>query len=144
MTERKKTLRSAERLSGSPALGRVNGKFAPGQSGNPSGRPKATPEEIDLLAKIKSLSPKAVTALESVLDDPDATADAKIRAANIVIERQLGKPRQEIDQTVTQNVPSPEDHKPDLSNLRQRAAGAASQREFAVTSPADSKPSLAH
>ena len=61
------------------ATARVNGKFAPGHSGNPTGRPRVTPEEINLLDRIKSLSDKAVKALESVLDDPDSPADAKIR-----------------------------------------------------------------
>jgi hypothetical protein len=100
------------------ATGRVNGKFAPGHSGNPTGRPSATPEEMNLLDRIKSLSDKAVKALECVLDDPDLPADAKIKAANIVFDRQLGKPRQEIAQNVTQHQATAQDYKPDLADIR--------------------------
>jgi hypothetical protein len=89
--------------------------------GNPRGRPRETPEEFALLSKIRSLSDKAVSALESVLDDDDAPADAKIKAANIVIERQLGKPKQEIASNVTQHQATAQDFKPDLANLRPRA-----------------------
>jgi hypothetical protein len=107
--------------SSEPAsVARVNGKFAPGHSGNPAGRPKITPDEIALLDRIRSLSDKAVAALEAVLDDAKAPADAKIKAANIVIERQLGKPRQELDQHVTNHQAKPSDHRPDLSGIRQR------------------------
>lgn len=103
------------------AAARINGKFAPGHSGNPRGRPRETPEEFALLSEIRSLSDKAEKALESVFDNPDAPADAKIKAANIVIERQLGKRRQEIDQNVTQNITTPADFRPDLSDLRRKA-----------------------
>jgi hypothetical protein len=117
------------------AAARINGKFAPGHSGNPRGRPRETPEEFALLSKIRSLSDKAVKALESVFDNPDAPADAKIKAANIVIERQLGKPRQEIDQNVTQNIATPADFKPDLYDLRWKAMG--------VTQPSPDTPQAA-
>ena len=35
-----------------------------------------------------------------------------------MFDRQLGKPRQEIDQNVTQHQATAEDHKPDLANIR--------------------------
>lgn len=119
----KRNIKTAESESGAApvATGRVNGRFAPGRSGNPRGRPRETPEEFALLSKIRSLSDKAVSALESVLDDDDAPADAKIKAANIVIERQLGKPKQEIASNVTQHQATAQDFKPDLANLRPRA-----------------------
>jgi Family of unknown function (DUF5681) len=101
------------------------GQFPKGVSGNPRGRPRETPEEFALLSKIRSLSDKAVKAIEAVLDDPDAPADAIIKASNIVFDRVLGKPRQEIDSNITQNVATPADHKPDLSDLRRRAMAAA-------------------
>ena len=120
MTKRKTKTADSESGATPVATARVNGKFAPGHSGNPVGRPRQTPEEFELLTRIRSLSDKAVAALESVLDDEDAPADAKIRAATIVIERQLGKPRQEIDQNVTNHQAKPSDHRPDLSSIRQR------------------------
>jgi Family of unknown function (DUF5681) len=98
---------SKEVPDGVAVSARVNGKFAPGQSGNPAGRPKVAPEEMALLDRIKSLSGKAVAALESVLDDPDAPAEAKIKASTAVFDRVLGKPRQEIDSNITQNIATP-------------------------------------
>jgi len=120
LADRRKKPTGQETSNGTAVPPRIAGRFAPGHSGNPAGRPRETPEEFALLSKIRSLSDKAVKALESVLDDPDAPADAKIKAANIVIERQLGKPRQEIDSNVTQHQATPEDHKPDLSDLRRQ------------------------
>lgn len=120
---------------------RINGRFVPGTSGNPSGRPKATPEEINLLARIKSLSEKAVNALESVLDDPNASTEAKLKAANIVIERQLGKPHQQVDQTIRDERPNPSDMEwPDLSDIRTTviATSLARQAERTLVAPAES------
>jgi hypothetical protein len=65
-----------------------------------------------------------VRALESVLDNPDASDEAKINAANIVFDRQLGKPKQEIDQKVTEQAFSPEAFealKRKLADMRQQA-----------------------
>ena len=43
----------AEESGAAPvATGRVNGRFAPGRSGNPRGGPRETPEEFALLSKI--------------------------------------------------------------------------------------------
>jgi Family of unknown function (DUF5681) len=116
---------SKEVPDGVAVSARVNGKFAPGQSGNPAGRPKVAPEEMALLDRIKSLSGKAVAALESVLDDPDAPAEAKIKASTAVFDRVLGKPRQEIDSNITQNIATPADFKPDLYDLRRKAMSFA-------------------
>ena len=33
-----------------------SGRFAPGESGNPSGRPKQTPEQADAMEQIKALA----------------------------------------------------------------------------------------
>ena len=65
--------------------------FQKGQSGNPSGRPKNTPEQNDALAAIRDLAPKAATVLQDIMVDPNAPAAARIRAAVEVLDRTFGK-----------------------------------------------------
>lgn len=65
--------------------------FLKGQSGNPSGRPKNTPEQNDALAAIRDLAPTAATVLEDIMADPNAPAAARIRAAVEVLDRTFGK-----------------------------------------------------
>ena len=65
--------------------------FKPGQSGNPGGRPKATPEQRDALAAIRDLAPEASSVLLSVMRDERSPAAARLRAVEIVLERTYGK-----------------------------------------------------
>lgn len=65
--------------------------WKPGQSGNPNGRPKMTPEARQALA---DLVPKAVRALGRVLESDEAPAAATISAAREVLDRNFGKPLQ--------------------------------------------------
>lgn len=77
---------------------RVNGRFAPGHSGNPSGRPK-TPEHIK--AMLEGLTEKAVLALGEALAGDDMKL--KLQAAQEVLNRSLGKPHTTASVDVTQN-----------------------------------------
>ncbi|RVI93125.1 hypothetical protein CN193_31365 [Sinorhizobium meliloti] len=74
------------------------GRFAPGQSGNPSGRPK-TPAHIK--AMLDGLTEKAVLALGEALDGDDPKL--KLTAAQEVLNRALGKPHTSTSIDVTQN-----------------------------------------
>lgn len=65
--------------------------FQKGQSGNPSGRPKNTPEQIDALAAIRDLAPNAAQVLQAIMEDAKAPAAARIRAAVEVLDRTYGK-----------------------------------------------------
>lgn len=68
--------------------------FKPGQSGNPSGRPKL-PEEFKELAKTNS-----VTALQKVIDilnNPESDNKDRLKAAEIIMDRAWGKANQPID-----------------------------------------------
>lgn len=65
--------------------------FQKGQSGNPSGRPKNTPEQQDALAAIRDLAPNAAQVLQAIMEDANAPAAARIRAAVEVLDRTYGK-----------------------------------------------------
>ncbi|ASP96717.1 hypothetical protein GOC87_18805 [Sinorhizobium meliloti] len=74
------------------------GRFAPGHSGNPNGRPK-TPAHIK--AMLDGLTEKAVLALGEALDGDDPKL--KLTAAQEVLNRALGKPHTSASIDVTQN-----------------------------------------
>lgn len=65
--------------------------FKPGQSGNPAGRPRKTPEQKDALAAIRDLAPNAASVLQEIMSDPSAPAAARIRAAVEILDRTYGK-----------------------------------------------------
>ena len=62
--------------------------FRPGQSGNPGGRPKDI-QGVTRLAR--KLCPKALRRLAEILDDPEAANSDKVRAAQVILDRGLGK-----------------------------------------------------
>jgi len=74
-----------------------------GVSGNPGGRPKchATVEAHKIIADVKAaareLTPKAIAALESVMDDPKAPPAARVGAATAILDRGWGRPTQSIE-----------------------------------------------
>ena len=68
------------------------GQFQPGQSGNPSGRPKKTEEEKEALEQIRALAPKAVEQLAAILNSNTASLYAKLQAIDIVLNRTYGRP----------------------------------------------------
>lgn len=65
-------------------------KFAAGRSGNPGGRPKKTPEELDLVAACKKKSVDALAVVTEIMlrGAKDAT---RLAAAQFVIERGYGR-----------------------------------------------------
>lgn len=65
--------------------------FQKGQSGNPSGRPKNTPEQLDALAAIRDLAPDAANVLQQIMQDERAPAAARIRAAVEILDRTYGR-----------------------------------------------------
>lgn len=67
------------------------GKFAKGVSGNPGGRPKML-EAFTQLAQEHSEA--ALMAVVDILNDPDARTVDRLRAADIILDRGLGKPLQ--------------------------------------------------
>lgn len=76
-----------------PANRDKSGRFQKGQSGNPEGRKPLAPELRDMLLP---LGEKSVNALKSVLESDTAKDADKLKAAEIVMDRLLGKATQPI------------------------------------------------
>lgn len=70
-----------------------SGQFKKGQSGNPGGRPKKDPVIAEILAKG---GPAAASFMVELLNDPEAKAADKQRAAEYILDRLLGKAAQPI------------------------------------------------
>lgn len=72
------------------------GSYLPGQSGNPTGRPKL-PEDIKHVRELaRQYTKEAVQALVDVLQDPAGSGGAKVSAANALLDRGWGKAEQPI------------------------------------------------
>ncbi|MDX2105764.1 MAG: DUF5681 domain-containing protein [Candidatus Melainabacteria bacterium] len=67
------------------------GMFKPGQSGNPSGRPKESYRISDLA---KEHTEKALECLVEIMTNPRASSSARVHAACAVLDRAWGKPPQ--------------------------------------------------
>lgn len=65
------------------------GKFAPGTSGNPSGRPR----DFTSFAKLaRSRAPRALEILEGIMESTVESSADRIRAASIILDRAYGRP----------------------------------------------------
>ena len=81
---------------------KVPGKpFLPGQSGNPSGRPKI-PEEVK--EAFRAASGDACRVLCEIVNDFSAKDADRIRAAEAILDRAWGKPVQAVD-VDARNIP---------------------------------------
>ena len=79
-----------------------NGQFVKGQSGNPTGKKKATQEELDALEEIKKLAPGVAAKMTELLNAPKVPAIAKVRILEIILERTYGKPETALKLTTAQ------------------------------------------
>ncbi len=68
------------------------GRFVPGQSGNPSGRPKVAPE---LRAAAQEVSIEGLKVLTGIMRDEKAPQNARINAVQAIWDRGFGKPDQQ-------------------------------------------------
>ena len=73
--------------------------WKPGQSGNPKGRPKGSGK-----AKVKTVSEvaqlhakKAIQAIVEVLQNPKSAPSVRLAAANSLLDRAIGKPKQSME-----------------------------------------------
>jgi hypothetical protein len=75
--------------------------WQPGQSGNPGGRPKLTPEqkadEFALVQACRAKSPAALRVIEDLMLSADRDS-VRLAAATFIIERGWGKAAQAIEQ----------------------------------------------
>ena len=71
-------------------------RFAPGQSGNPGGRPKALRSVEEEARKHTAL---AMQTLASIANDIKAPPAARVTAASVLLDRGWGKARQHMELT---------------------------------------------
>lgn len=88
--------------------------FRPGQSGNPKGRPKTTPEQKDALQAIRDLAPDAAQTLSQILHSDTISPKDKLRAVSMILDRTYGKAE------ATLNVNDPQ--RDSLDDLRRMVA----------------------
>lgn len=81
-------------------------KFKKGQSGNPNGRPRKLPELDKLLADVLGEEKDGITAGEAILKAIRAkAAKGDVRAAELLLDRAYGKPKQSIDNNINTTEP---------------------------------------
>lgn len=69
--------------------GRQNGKFLPGHSGNPSGRPRSD-QTIKELARQHTAV--AMNTLVKIAENPKVSANARVAASSVILAYGWGKP----------------------------------------------------
>ena len=70
--------------------------IAKGQVLNPGGRPKKTPQELDLIAACKEKTPEALAVIADIMVNGEKE-QTRLTAALSIIERAYGKPVQPQD-----------------------------------------------
>ena len=81
-------------------------KFKKGQTGNPNGRPKKLPELNKLMADILGDEKNGLTTAERILKAIEAKAlKGDIKAAEMLLDRGYGKPKQTTDTNITTTEP---------------------------------------
>jgi len=98
---RKKTVKGAEggELSRAPvpsekiAEAHRLGRFAPGESGNPSGH---SPTFFEVVKLARANTPEAITRVVEIMRTADRASD-RLKAAEIILDRGLGKAPQQVN-----------------------------------------------
>ncbi len=89
--------------------------FKPGKSGNPSGRPKKTPEQINLEAACRDKTPEALATILAIM--ADGQEKSRLTAATYVLDRGWGKAPQTINLDATVTMMTPEQRKARIAEL---------------------------
>lgn len=77
-------------------------KFKKGESGNPNGRPKKLPELDKLLADVLGEEKDGIEAAKAILMALRSKATkGDVRAAELILNRAYGKPKETIHQDIT-------------------------------------------
>ena len=81
-------------------------KFKKGQTGNPNGRPRKPPELNKIMADILGDEKNGLTTAERILKAIEAKAlRGDIKAAEMLLDRGYGKPKQTTDTNITTTEP---------------------------------------
>ena len=103
-----------------PDLREETGQFKKGQSGNPGGRPR---KDIRLVELAQEQTQKALDTLVRIMGDEEAPHAARLTAANSILDRAHGKPRQALEHTGKDGTPlSPPLNLEDRMELGKRLA----------------------
>lgn len=81
----------------------VNG-FKPGQSGNPGGRPKKTEEQVKLEEMCRERTPEALQTILEIMGEGENERN-RLAAAQYVLDRGWGKPKQDMEVTGKDGAP---------------------------------------
>lgn len=79
----------------------VETRWAKGVSGNPRGRPK---KDFDLAERAQKETERAVKTLVAVMDNPKASANARVAAAAEILDRAYGTAPQSINMHVQHSL----------------------------------------
>lgn len=77
--------------------------FQKGTSGNPSGRPKTSPEMKNALELLRSYAPEASKCLVEIMKSKTARSADRVRAAEIIMDRTYGKAPATVNVDMTNN-----------------------------------------
>lgn len=72
--------------------------FKKGQSGNPTGRPKKSGEELELIAACKKRTPAALEVIGQIMESGENERN-RLSAAQYIIDRAYGKAVQQTELT---------------------------------------------
>jgi hypothetical protein len=80
--------------------------FKKGETGNPNGRPRKLPALDKLMADVLGEEKDGITAGEAILKALRAKATkGDVRAAEVLLDRAYGKPKQTTDTNITSTEP---------------------------------------
>ena len=72
--------------------------FPKGNSANPGGRPRRTPEETNLIEACKAKTPEALAVIEDIMHN-GSSERVRLQAAEFIIERAWGRAPMQIEHT---------------------------------------------